>query len=451
MFQVEATVSYYQHQVKVKHKFHAERGNPHLVGWLNNRVAPVVEKWLSDCRFQHMATFSLQRLARPNTSEEYAALEAVHAAIVKLASSLSAVIEQPTVQKHLKDQCGFRRWAEQIFGKSPGTWFVSTLKRLRTISQLPLTSFVSETDFFSPSAGLCEYGGRPILLYHLTTPSRGQLDLPGDMVFWCLQVRLEFFCDELHRLVNTLTSLPTDLRNSTFLKTVAGEAAALHQAEHNFREKVQLSTERRQSESAVIVLQAFSAARLTEILDWLDLNPKLYRCHRSLAVEIHREVGIAVTDHVLAALNEVRGILEIPKSREDWIEELKESHRILMVNGGEEIYFKGDLIVSNGVAEDSGKRLGVAQDEFLAKLIELAKDDKSISREDFRAIRSKKNDQARQLFSELATSKALRDRRSKLNDILSDELNAYILSEGNGRYRLNIPPEEIHILNSSEE
>ena len=315
-----------------------------------------------------------------------------------------------------------------------------------------MTSFVSENDFFSPLAGLYADAGPQMSLYHLTTTSRGQLDLPGDMVFWCLQVRLEYFCEELHRLGNTLTSLPTDLRNSTFLKTVAGEAAALHQAEHNFREKVQLSTERRQSESAVIVLQAFSAARLTEILDWLDLNPKLYRCHRSLAVEIHREVGIAVTNHVLAALEEVRGSLEIPKSREDRIEELKESHRILMVDGGEEIYFDGELIISNGVVEHFHERIKNAQMVLLTTLIECASEGKPVSREDLRAIRSQKpNDEGRDLFPEMATKKALTNRRSKLANHLPVQLDAMILSEGDGRYRLNIPPEEIHILNSSEE
>lgn len=451
MIQVDAAISHYQRQIKPNSVFRSERGNPMLVGWLENSVAPLVEHWLDDSRFRQMATFSLSRLARPNDSQEYAAFLAVHLGITNLASSIQRLIELPEVQPVLLAKFGYQQWARRCFGDTPEIWIASTLKRLTSLSQLAAASLVSENDFFSPTAGLYADRQPRIQLQHSPTNSSFRLNLPGDMIFWCLQVRLEYFCDELHRLRIAITSLPSDTAKASLIQDVADRDSELRRAERDFAKTVQSSDQRQKCDSVSTLIQAYTATRKQDMRDWLGLNSTVQHSHLSFYFEINREGGTAVTDHVLAALEVTQRNLDTPKSREEWIDELKESHRILMVDGGDEIYFNGELIISHGATEDSGKQLGVAQVEFLTKLIEFAKDGKSISREDLRPIRSKKNEQGRELFSEMATPKALRDRRSKLKNILSQELDMDILSEGHGRYRLNIPPGEIHILYSSEE
>ncbi|MFN3150482.1 hypothetical protein [Bremerella sp.] len=444
MIQFDAVASHYQSQIRPKAGFNAERGNPRLVGWLGNIVAPLVEKWLEDSRFRQMATFSLSRLTRPNDSQEYAAFLAVHLGIKNLTSSIQRLIELPEVQPVLLAKFGYQQWARRCFGNAPKKWITSTLNRLTSLSQLAATSLVSENDYFSPTAGLYADEQPRLQLRNLRTNSTFRLNLPGDMIFWCLQVRLEYFCDELHRLQNALKSLPSDSETSLLIQDIAARDLELRRAERAFAETVQFSDERQKCESASTLLQAYTSTRKHDMRDWLGLNSTRQHSHHSFYFEIHGEGGIAVTDHVLVALEQAQGILEIPKSREELMDEHIATHRIVMTDGGSTFYFDGELIIDHGITIETGEPIGIAQLEFFRKLIEATQTGGVVSNLDLTAFRSQRNDSKPDFTLGNATPKAIRDRRRQLKKLIPAELNDRIKPESGG-YRLTLRRDQVFV------
>ncbi|NLS97892.1 MAG: hypothetical protein GXX96_37615 [Planctomycetaceae bacterium] len=416
-----------------------------LNAWMEGDACQVVQELLPHPDFRRHASWPIERLVSTSLCAERCRVQAVDDALVAYAGELAVLAGQPANRQQLllmEDQ--ETPVARDLVAGSTGGDQAAGVERVpRLVTQLewiadrPWIDLVSVADYFHSVSqlnlrqGVNEDSGLQPQLAAFLPYSNVRLRQLGDLVSRSMLTRVEFWADYLRR---------AEMRCHEARRRVCqGEPQP---EERVIATQLQLRESRDTLETlfhgeeadlrdgCIGLVQVIAAYRPMTELSWLGEVAQLSANAAAIRDRVRR-VGLEVTDPVAKSLGQVWPLYRQPIMEEEIIERACREHRLVMVCGVgfRAVYWKGEEVTVDwrnktlrwefllGLAEAAMKKQGV--DAFLEKTGR--------------------------------GPKPLKDRKARLKQDLPADLYELIQPAGRGTYKLDLPPEEIGLLEYDEE
>ncbi|MEQ8791398.1 MAG: hypothetical protein RIC55_34365 [Pirellulaceae bacterium] len=311
--------------------------------WIDRDVCPVLDELVKRPDFRGLARWSLDNLSAGQTTEPRRLVEAIEAGIVATAGNRLRILKQPPVREAVAALAG-----RQDSTASPGenaTCAASDQMEstLEFIASRPWRDLVSEYDYFGPAVDLnlvdrAQWFGpdsRDVQMAEFMPFSQPQLQLPGDFVFRCLDLRIEYWRSYLNRNFVALQRAirehlgPGSQDEQALYKTTEDTGTPLQQL-HVLTDHAPDAVRR---EAAVRLVQVYTSYRPQAELSWL--GPAAPQCGHAdrFRWQVERRNDRAIPAAVAAALSELTALYRADVDLESVILEKIATHRLCLIDG----------------------------------------------------------------------------------------------------------------------
>lgn len=430
-----------------------EYGVEQRTDWLKRNVCPIVAELIPRPDFQKHVTWPIERLGGSTLCEERSRVGSIDTALVAYASALAAFAEQPDIQQRLLCLGPHNGWLAEgdpqgqdpVVSKERGKPIPLGVSTMEFIASRPWRDLVSIYDYFSPVSDLNltnppknEVGER-VRHASFALVFRPSLQVPGDYVSRCMWIRLENWMTLLQRFwVRCHTALqrcPQGGGKSWDVVTQARET--LHECSEAIRLMCFEDSKARLRDSCIVLLQIFAAYRPEADLKWLGLPSDFIRANaNTLPFHVQHHHGTVITERVMAALLDVSDRYRQRVEPKDVIRDACRSHALVLIRGVgvQTVIWKGKEVEFDWTSTR-------ALWDFLVVLTERALEGLAV---DSHIWRHRKYD---------TKPAPLKDCKHHLKQrkILPDDLFEKIEPAGRGSYKLDLRPEEICLLQYSDD
>ena len=403
--------------------------------------------------FQKHVTWPIERLGGSMLCEERSRVGSVDTALVACASALAAFAEQPDIQQQLLCLGPFNGWLAEgdpqgqdpVASKERGKPIPLGVSTMEFIASRPWRDLVSIYDYFSPFSDLNltnppkNEDGELVRHASFVPVVRPSLQVPGDYVSRCMWIRLEYWMMLLQRFwVRCHTTLQRCSQGGGKSWDLVTQArATLHERSEAIRLMCFEGSKARLRDSCIVLLQIFAAYRPEADLKWLGLPSDFIRANaNTLPFHVQHHHGTVITERVMAALLDLSDRYRQRVEPEDVIRDACRSHALVLVRGVgiQTVIWKGKEVKFDWTSTR-------ALWDFFVVLTERALEGFAV---DSHLWRHRKYD---------TKPAPLKDCKHHLKqrEILPDDLFEKIVSAGRGSYKLNLRPEEICLLQYSDD
>jgi len=416
-----------------------------LSQWVEINVCPVVEDLLDRSDFRNATRWPLERLPCGAAGEERKLVEALDRDLVDSAKHLTELANQSPLQEKLR-QAGparpargtGRRRTRARLAPLPA-YPLDDLAVVELVSRRPWHDLVNRADYYYPASDLNLVDRSAFLGPDSLRVQVGEflplinprLRTPGDFVTGMLLSRIDYWEGVLRRAaVRCQSALRASRQDggSRWLATCAAleRVAELH---GQLRARCVGGNAAKVRDAYIALLQMYIAYRPHVSLDWLELPAELRTwASHSLRYWLESRADSVVAERIATALMDIGPIYRSTIDPELLIAEQCRTHRLVVVagRGRREVFCNGELVNFDWFANN-------AVWEFLLVLVEAAK--------------SAQGADAFHLGHKGPTT--WKDRRHRLG-LLASSLDEWIVSAGKGTYRLTLRPEQICLLEHTD-
>jgi hypothetical protein len=398
-----------------------------LSEWIDRDVCPVLDELAKRPDFRGLARWSLDNLSEGQPTEPRRLVEEIEAGIVATAGNQLRILKQPPVREAVAALAG-----RQDSTTSPGerATTVRMESTLEFIASRPWRDLVSEFDYFGPAVDLNlvdreQWFGpasRDVPMAEFMPFAQPQLQLPGDFVLRCLDIRIEYWQSFLNR---NFVGLQRAIREHLGPGS-QGEQALYQTSEDTGTPRQQLhvltdhSADAVRREAAMRLVQVYASYRPKADLSWLGPAASMSGHADRFRWQVERRNDRAIPAAVAAALSELAALYRADVDLESVILEKLSTHRLCLIDGRgrREAHWQGERIAVDW--EQRGRAWTL--------LTAVAED-------------AKGSQQGVDNLSELGIS--LRDARRDLKRLLPPELFSF-LHVKQGVHRLTLPRAEFY-------
>lgn len=431
-----------------------EYGAEQLAIWLKKNVCPIVALLASRPDFQTHAKWPIERLGGQILCEERSLVSSVDSALVACASALAAFAKQPDVYQQLLRLGpynngplaeGNTQGQDPIASKEQGKPIPLGVSTMDIITSRPWRDLVSIYDYFRPVSNLNlinpprNEAGQLLSDGSFLPFIRPSLRVPGDYISRCMWIRIENWRTLLQifwvRCHTALQWCPHGGGKSW--DVVAQARATLDERSEALKIMCFEDSKAGLRDSCIALLQIFAAYQPKADLKWLGLPPDFIRANANvLPFHVQHQGGTTITERVAAALLDVSDRYRQRVEPNEIIQQACRSHALVLVCG---VGVQTIVWKSKNVKYDwtSNRALW----EFLVVLTERALEGLAV---DSHLWRHRKYDKK---------PAPLKDCKHRLKNrkILPQDLFEKIKPAGRGSYKLDLRPEEICLLQYSED
>jgi hypothetical protein len=418
-----------------------------IVDWLDRHVCELVAKLATRNSFRQRARWGIDNLCSNDQCEERRAVIAVESSLLLCAKLLRDYAEKNPIPEGLlksgrlnevlsgevRDDADSKYECREYLQMQRG------FERVTFLAKRPWRDLASKQDYFFPTSG---YNLKTVgALHHANFLPAINLSLrvPGDFIFRCLQIRIDFWKQTLQRF---FVVSDTERREQRLEATPQWNAIREAMAELELRIRKLRSLcfdgpEPRLRDSCVALLQVYAGMRMDIDLGWLGPVEQIVAGARGVRQQISGSHQWDIPNRIAEALIDVTEMVRQSQSPDELIEEMKSTHRLVLIEEQRSCYLDGQC-----VARDENVDWHARDSmpwELLSVLAESAMKRRSVDAvclSNPRAVQTKKP----------PTAQAIKDRRAKLKKLITPELNNLIVDAGPGTYRLKLDPDDICLL-----
>ncbi|MBI1311625.1 hypothetical protein GC176_10050 [bacterium] len=309
------------------------------------------------------------------------------------------------------------------------------------LADRPWRHLASPLDYFYPTAAYNlrdaddVQHGRFLPYLHRT------LRVPGDFVSRCMQIRIDDWRQDIQRFLVCCDSARKNAgeEQTPEWETIQHSLGQLNEGIRTLRRHCFESPKARLRDSCVALVQVYAGYRQQADLNWLGDVSQMVQGVADMRHRVTQQRQWEIPERIAEALHDVAHLLRENQPPDAMIEEMKSRYRLVLVEGLREGYLDGTSIDGDELADWHGRHALLW--ELLWLLAERATIRQSVDRTRLTNPRARER-------GERPTAKAVRDRRSDLKKLISEELNALIEDAGPGTYRLSrtLEPGEICLL-----
>lgn len=414
-----------------------------LTDWLEHQVGEIVASLLERPGFRRRVRWPIERLTGESNCPERQAVLAVENGLLRYAEALLAVTQSDEMLYQLsrlgrylgtvsEDDQAASDPALQVGESSYGQ------QSVEFVASRPWRDLASAWDYFHPASQ-----------FNLKDPDHAQwgeflpfvnrqLRVPGDFVMRCLEIRVKTWQAELQKFW-----VRCDTARQNGEVDIGTRWDDLNRISSDFNECFQSlralccsGQEARVRDSCIALLQIYVGFHQDADLSWLGPVAKMVVNVSDLPYRVSHRHEWAIPERAATALVDIAELVRRPQAPEDVVEEMKATHRLVLIEDQREGFFNGQSIDRS----DETKWHGASPHwEMLWTLADRARLKKSVDCYCLSNTRTTKEKQP-------PSHQAVKDRRSELKKLIVSELNDLILDAGPGTYRLALEPDEICLL-----
>ncbi|MDM4015111.1 hypothetical protein [Roseiconus lacunae] len=419
-----------------------------LSEWLEFDVGRVVDRLLERPDFRNRVRWPLDFLAHDQrgrnqlTTQHRELLLDVDGRIVNLARELVTLAESERFAR-LLEQPG--RQEAEARGNEPSGWELqSGLSKMRDVAERTWDDLVSARDYFHPAQppvgpGNLQHGS---FLPYL----QPRLRPPGDFVSRCAEVRIRELIEDVEKFYRRLWDLHR-VNNLQADSELAASGELLQGLRERFAELRRVCFDGRDArfrDSCIALFQVYVGFRQNLSFEWLGLPTEYYQRIADLPHRVERRHLWDVPERAFEALNEILEVARRAVPPDEVIEEQKAKKRLVLVEEQRSVFLDGARADTGRDVAWHGKHS--LQWELLWTLADRAMVRRNVDGYDLSNPKSTPPGEDGSRLLEPLSHQAVKDRRSGLKKLISNELNAMVESAGPGTYRLNLEPNEICLL-----
>ena len=376
-----------------------------LAGWLRQDVCRVAEALIARPDLQALARQPLTLLL-PSRSRSDARIqvERVASALADTARRLAMALRRPVIRQAFIEHNSAK--ARRTGGDAQATADLvkQRLALFDAVANRPWLDLVSARDYFGPAAGLnLRSSPQPTTSERL--PGLGvfnsyinrELRRPGDFVFRCLSIRVEYWRRPLHTaLIEIDTAVRESGAEAAEVRLVREARREIDPALAALRAAYEHHADAPAREAAVVLTQLLAAHRPNTGFQWLGREAaavvKKAAIFRDRA---DRQQDVSIAEVAAAALEDLRGRAGDEPDLDAMIEDAKWRYFLLVVDapGRREVYFEGHQL--EGDWQNKGRAWSLLRDVAKAALRKsrVRDDGRDYSARDARQDLIRKNDE----------------------------------------------------------
>jgi len=397
-----------------------------LSEWVDRDVCPVVDELVRRPDFRGLARWSLDNLCQGAGTQPRRLVEAIESGIVATAGNRLRILRRRPV----RDAVGAMAGRQDTMAAPDHAASQSWESTLEFIASRPWRDLVSELDYFGPAVDLNlvdreQWFGpdaRHVQMGDFMPYVQPRLQMPGDFVFRCLDIRVDYWRSCLNRSFVALQRAirkhqGADSKEEQALYRATEDTGTPLQQLHTLTDHA-LDAVRR--EAAMRLVQVYAGYRPRADLCWLGEAAAMSAHADHLRWRVERRNDVAIAEMVAAALSELTSLCRAEVDVESVILEKISTHRLCLIDGRgrREAYWEGETI------DVDWQRRGRAWTLLTAVAEDAAHSRQGVDR-----------------LSELGIS--LRDARADLKKLLPAELFRFLQVE-QGVHRLTLPNSETY-------